>query len=377
MKDMALHVLWEEETNWIGPESGIIHLATAAIINALWDLWARIENKPVWKLLRDMTPEQLVSTVDFRYIRNILSEEEAIQMLRENESKKEECEEFLKKCGYPAYAADVGWLRYSYWKTAGLTKKFAKLDFKCFKVTVDQTEKGVKRCRAVRNVAGWQKQLMLDASQAWDVPEVANNVIRFNNFQPFCIEDALSPDDFLGIIYIKLNPEKKKFFTTGKMGANRVTFKGFHRLQAFCFWQLNVARLGGINEALAVYLMAKKLDDLDILEVPVWGCANGVGLGEMVQHLQMWDFVCLSQTTENRMIEFVNRNHGYFKNPVHIQNACYMPPKHSGFSTKLKDKFIVRWSYPGGTRWKYLFKTGHFKNENEENDSCSLASKRE
>ncbi|XP_029161965.1 mitochondrial enolase superfamily member 1-like [Nylanderia fulva] len=352
----------DAEFRWIGPECGVIHLATAAIVNALWDLWARIENKPVWKLLVDMTPEQLVSTVDFRYIKNILSEEEAIQMLKENESKKKLQEELLRKCGYPASTSDIGWVGYSYQKTRGLAKKFVKLNFNTFKVNVDNKIKNsVKRCRAVRDVAGWKnKRLILDASQAWDVLEVADNIQHFKHFKLFCIEDVMAPDDFVGVTFMKFD---KELFpcSIGKMCANRVIYKGFHKLKAFTFWQLNVARLGGVNEALAVYFMAKKKN------VSIWGYANGVGLGEMIQHLQMWDFVCLNQTTENRMIEFVNRNHGYFKNPVHIQNACYMPPKDSGFSTKLKDKFIVRWSYPDGTRWKYLFITKHFKNENEDN----------
>ncbi|XP_012522647.1 mitochondrial enolase superfamily member 1 [Monomorium pharaonis] len=357
---------WRQLTNdpelrCLGPECGVVHLATAAIVNALWDLWARIENKPVWQLLMDMTPEELVSTIDFRYIRDVVTEEEAIQMLRENQPRKEEKKKALQSKGYPAYTADVGYWSFGNQHIRSACKKFKKLGFENFKISVGYSiAESWQRCKLIRNVIGHKKTFLVDANQFWDTNEVVNAVKGFNPTFPVCIEDPTSTDDVLEHVNILNSLKKLKHpmkVTCGEMCTNRVQFKQFLKMSEISFWNINVGRLGGVNEALAVYFMAKKYN------IPVWGHAGGISLGEMIQHLQIWDAICLSQSTDNTMIEYVSHQHGYFEDPVFIRNASYLLPNRPGFSTRLKNKCLTRWSYPNGDRWNHLFKIKRLKNE--------------
>lgn len=338
----------EPQLRWIGPEKGVIHLATAAIINALWDMWARIEKKPVWKLLVDLTPEQLVSTIDFRYITDVITKEEAIQMLKENEKNKKKNEEFLMKNGYPAYTTQVGWLGYDDEKVKTLCKKFLDMGFTSFKAKVGQNLKDdIKRCRLIREIIGYENKLMLDANQVWDVNEAIEWMKQLKEFKPVWIEEPTSPDDILG--HAKIANELKSIgiaVATGEMCANRVMFKQLLQSKAIQFCQIDSARIGGINEILAVYLMAKKTG------VPVCPHAGGIGLCEMVQHLQMWDFISLSGTMTDRVIEYVDQQHEHFEDPVKLKNACYVPPATPGYSTKLKLNCTVNYSYPNGFIWQ-------------------------
>ncbi|XP_068976272.1 mitochondrial enolase superfamily member 1-like [Bombus flavifrons] len=346
----------ESQLRWIGPEKGVIHLATAAIINALWDLWARIENKPVWKLLTDLSPEQLVSTIDFRYITDVITKEEAVKLLKENQKGKEEREEMLRKNGYPAYTTQVGWLGYNDAKVKELCNKFLALGFTSFKVKVGQNVKDdVRRCRLVRDAIGHENKLMLDANQIWDINESIEWMKQLVKFKPIWIEEPTSPDDILG--HAKIANELRPYgigVATGEMCANRVMFKQLLQARAIDYCQIDSARIGGINEILAVYLMAKKMG------VPVCPHAGGVGLCEMVQHLQMWDFICLSASTENRVIEYVDQQHEHFEHPVCVQNASYMPPMSPGYSTKLNEECIKNYSYPNGEKWKDMYEQGLF-----------------
>ncbi|KMQ89858.1 mitochondrial enolase superfamily member 1-like protein [Lasius niger] len=337
----------DPQLRWIGPEKGVIHLATAAIINALWDLWARIENKPVWKLLTDMTPEKLVSTVDFRYIRDIVTEEQAIEMLRNNMIYKNTQESMLIRNGFPAYTTQVGWLGYSDEKVENLCKLYLDKGFTAFKAKVGQNlDDDIRRCEVIRKVIGYKNKLMLDANQVWEVDEAIEWMTKLAKYKPLWIEEPTSPDDNFGHSLIK---DKLKQYNigvaSGEMCANRVLFKQFLTF-GMDFCQIDSARIGGINEILAVYFMAKQKN------VPVCPHAGGVGLCEMVQHLQMWDYICLSQTTENRMIEYVDQQHEHFENPVQITNAHYMPPVNPGYSTKIKDECILKYAYPEGEYWK-------------------------
>ena len=347
----------ESQLRWIGPEKGVTHLATAAIINALWDLWARIENKPVWKLLTDLTPEQLVSTIDFRYITDVITKEEAIKMLKKNEKGKKEREEMLKKNGYPAYTTQVGWLGYSDEKVKTLCRKFLDLGFTSFKAKVGQDlNDDIRRCQLIRDMVGYENKLMVDANQIWDVNESIEWMKHLMKFKPTWIEEPTSPDDVLG--HAKIANELRPHgigVATGEMCANRVMFKQLLQAKAIDYCQIDSARIGGINEILSVYFMAKKMG------VPVCPHAGGVGLCEMVQHLQMWDFICLSATTENRVIEYVDQQHEHFEDPVRVQRACYMPPTSPGYSVKFKDDCITNYSYPDGEQWKYMFKEGIFQ----------------
>ncbi|XP_076287925.1 mitochondrial enolase superfamily member 1 [Lasioglossum baleicum] len=347
----------ESQLRWLGPEKGVTHLATAAIINALWDLWARLKNKPVWKLLVDLTPEELVSTIDFRYISDVVTKEEAIKMLKTCEKGKKDREELLKKSGYPAYTTQVGWLGYSDEKVKILCKKFLDLGFTSFKVKVGQDLKDdVRRCRLVREMIGDKNKLMMDANQVWDVDQSIAWMKGLKEFKPMWIEEPTSPDDILG--HAKIAEALRPYgigVATGEMCANRVMFKQLLQAKAIDYCQIDSARIGGINEILSVYFMSKKLG------VPVCPHAGGIGLCEMVQHLQMWDFVSLSGTTENRMIEYVDQQHEHFEQPVKIENACYMPPTCPGYSTKLTDNCLNNYVHPEGEQWKQMYAKGLFR----------------
>lgn len=346
----------ESQLRWIGPEKGVIHLATAAVINALWDLWGRIEGKPVWKLLADLSPEQLVSTIDFRYITDVITKEEAIELLRKSAAGKEDREELLKENGYPAYTTQVGWLGYSDEKVKNLCKKFLNLGFTHFKTKVGQNlQDDIRRCQLIREEIGYSNKLMVDANQIWDVNESIDWMKHLAKFKPLWIEEPTSPDDILG--HAKIAKELKPYgigVATGEMCANRVMFKQLLQAKAIDFCQIDSARIGGVNEILAVYLLAKKMN------VPVCPHAGGVGLCEMVQHLQMWDYICLSGTMTNRIIEYVDQQHEHFEDPVCIQNAHYMPSMSPGYSTKLKVDAIQNYVYPEGKEWKRMYSEGTF-----------------
>lgn len=252
----------ESQLRWIGPEKGVIHLATAAIINALWDLWARIEKKPVWKLLTDLTPEQLISTIDFRYITDVITKEEAIKLLKDNQKGKEEREMILRKNGYPAYTTQVGWLGYSDNKVKELCAKYLALGFTSFKAKVGQNlADDIRRCQLIREVIGYENKLMVDANQIWDINEAIEWMKQLIKFKPTWIEEPTSPDDVLG--HAKIANELRPHgigVATGEMCANRVMFKQLLQARAIDYCQIDSARIGGINEILSVYLMAKKLN---------------------------------------------------------------------------------------------------------------------
>ncbi|XP_046423831.1 mitochondrial enolase superfamily member 1-like [Neodiprion fabricii] len=346
----------DSQMRWIGPEKGVSHLATAAIINALWDLWARIEGKPLWKLLVDLTPEQLVSTIDFRYITDVITKDEAVAILKSNAQGKEEREKVLLKKGYPAYTTQVGWMGYSDEKVKDLCKKYLELGFTAFKVKVGiNLKEDIKRCRLIREVIGYKNKLMVDANQIWEVEEAIDWVKRLAEFKITWIEEPTSPDDVLGHARIAAELEPYGIgVATGEMCANRVMFKQLLQARAIKYCQIDSARIGGVNEILSVYFMALKLG------VPVCPHAGGVGLCEMVQHLQMWDFVALSGTSENRVIEYVDQQHEHFEDPTNVQNAHYMPPTAPGYSTKFKKQSVAEYEYPNGVAWQHMFKEGIF-----------------
>ncbi|KAL1116339.1 hypothetical protein AAG570_005834 [Ranatra chinensis] len=324
-KSMTSH----SQLRWIGPEKGVIHLATAAIVNALWDLWAKLEGKPLWRLLVEIPPEVLISTIDFTYISDVLSKDEALAMLKvgDNDQKEVRVQELLKS-GYPAYTTQAGWLGYSAEKRKDLCLKFLKKGFKGFKIKVGQDlEDDKARCQQVRDVIGYDNDLMVDANQKWDVPEAIAWMKELAVFKPLWIEEPTSPDDIIG--HSKIAQELKAYgigVATGEMCANRVMFKQFLQSGGMDFCQIDACRIGGVNELLSIYLMANKF------RVKVCPHAGGIGLCEMVQHLQMWDYVSVSRTMDGRSIEYVDQQHEHFKHPVVMQNACYLPPQVSHLS---------------------------------------------
>uniref|UniRef100_A0A671VH82 Mitochondrial enolase superfamily member 1 n=1 Tax=Sparus aurata TaxID=8175 RepID=A0A671VH82_SPAAU len=331
------------QMRWLGPEKGVIHLATAAVLNAVWDLWARAEGKPLWKLLVDMDPKQIVSCVDFRYITDALTEEEALDIL----VKAQEEDQMLKE-GYPAYTTSCAWIGYSDEQLKQLCTDALKSGWTKFKVKVGaDLEDDTRRCRLIRQMIGPDKTLMIDANQRWDVSEAIGWVSSLAEFKPLWIEEPTCPDDILGHAAIsKALAPLGIGVATGEQCQNRVMFKQFLQASALQFVQIDSCRLGSVNENLAVLLMAHKF------KVPVCPHAGGVGLCELVQHLILFDYICVSGSLSNRMCEYVDHLHEHFTSPVVIHDAHYMPPKDPGYSCEMLESSVKKHQYPEGDVWK-------------------------
>lgn len=336
----------DSQLRWLGPEKGVIHLATAAIVNAVWDLYAKTEKKPLWKLICDMRAEELVSCVDFTYLSDVITPEEAIAMLKAKEAGKAERIAYLMEHGYPAYTTSAGWLGYSEEKIRRLCREAKAAGWKYIKMKVGSNlEDDMRRAGIIREEIGDEIRLMMDANQKWDVQQAIQNMKQLACFDPWFIEEPTSPDDILGHKAIReaIAPVK---VATGEHCHNRVIFKQLFQSAAIDFCQIDSCRLGGVNEILAVLLMAAKF------EVPVCPHAGGVGLCEYVQHLSMVDYVMISGTMENRIIEYVDHLHEHFMDPVVIKNACYMPPAAPGYSIRMKPDSMLAHAYPEGAVWK-------------------------
>ena len=335
----------DSQLRWLGPEKGVVHLALAAIVNAVWDLYGKVEGKPVWKLLADMTPKQLVSCIDFRYITDALTPEEAFEMLDRHARTKGERERELLRTGYPAYTTSVGWMGYSDDKVRAACRDAIAEGWTHFKVKVgaDPTD-DARRVGLVREAIGPTRTLMVDANQRWDVGEAIARMQDLARFQPLWIEEPTSPDDVLGHAAIA-RAVQPIGVATGEHCANRVIFKQLLQAKAISFCQIDSCRLGGVNENLAVMLMAAKFG------VPVCPHAGGVGLCELVQHLSMFDYIAITATMENRVTEFVDHLHEHFVDPVVIRQARYMAPQRPGYSTEIKPASRVQYRYPDGPVW--------------------------
>ncbi|CAL8293601.1 unnamed protein product [Lota lota] len=335
------------QLRWIGPEKGVIQLATAALLNAVWDLWARAEGKPLWKLLVDMSPEQVVSCIDFRYITDALTEQEALDLLRKAQPGKAEREQQMLKEGYPAYTTSCAWLGYSDQQLTQLCTEALASGWSRFKVKVGaDLEDDERRCRLIRQMIGLDKTLMIDANQRWDVGEAIRWVTSLAPFRPLWIEEPTSPDDILGHATIsKALAPLGIGVASGEQCHNRVMFKQFLQASALQFVQIDSCRLGSVNENLAVLLMAHKF------QVPVCPHAGGVGLCELVQHLILFDYISVSADLNNRMCEYVDHLHEHFTSPVVIRNAHYLPPKDPGYSCEMLESSVETHQFPGGEVW--------------------------
>jgi len=337
----------ESQLRWLGPEKGVIHLALAAIVNAVWDLYAKAERKPLWKLLADMTPEQLVSTIDFRYITDALTPEEAIDILARQAAGKHDREAQLLKTGYPAYTTSAGWMGYSEDGIRSLVREALAEGWTHFKVKVGGApEDDARRVGLVREEIGPDRVLMIDANQNWDVGEAIERVNELARFKLWWIEEPTSPDDVLGHAAIAKGVRPAGVgVATGEHCANRIIFKQLLQAQAIDFCQIDSCRLGGVNENLAVILMAAKFG------VPVCPHAGGVGLCEYVQHLSMFDYLAVTGTMDGRVTEFVDHLHEHFEEPVVIRNARYMPPTGPGYSITIKPESREQYRFPAGPVW--------------------------
>jgi L-fuconate dehydratase len=338
-------VVGDSQLRWVGPEKGVIHLATAAVVNAVWDLWAKAERKPLWKLLADMSPEEIVRCVDFRYITDAITPQEALALLRERAPARAQRERQLLAEGYPAYTTSAGWLGYSDEKIRRLCREGMAEGWSHFKIKVGRDlADDVRRAALIREEIGPARKLMVDANQVWDVGEAIASMRELARFDPWWIEEPTSPDDVLGHAAIA-RAVAPIGVATGEHCQNRVVFKQLMQANAISFCQIDACRLGGVNEVLAVLLMAAKFG------IPVCPHAGGVGLCEYVQHLSMFDFVCVSGSMEDRIVEYVDHLHEHFLDPVVIRGGRYMPPTAPGYSITMRPESLAEYAYPSGSAW--------------------------
>ncbi|MEU0510834.1 MULTISPECIES: L-fuconate dehydratase [Amycolatopsis] len=326
--------LWRElvhdsQLRWLGPEKGIMHMAIGAAVNALWDLRAKREGKPLWQLLSSLTPEEIADLVDFRYLTDALTRDEALEILRAAQPGRAEREARLLSEGYPAYTTTPGWLGYDDDKLARLCREAVDDGFRQIKLKVGaDLDEDLRRLRIAREVCGPDVRIAVDANQRWDVGDAIAWIERLRPFDLAWIEEPTSPDDILGHAAIA-EAVAPIPVATGEHGANRVLFKQLLQAKALSVLQLDATRVAGVNENIAILLLAAKFG------VRVCPHAGGVGLCEAVQHLAMFDFVAVSGTTEDRMIEFVDHLHEHFVTPVDVHSGRYFAPKAPGAGTEM------------------------------------------
>lgn len=333
------HITSDSQLRWIGPDKGAIHLATGAVVNAVWDLWAKAVGKPVWQLVGEMSPAELVRCIDFRYITDCITPDEALALLTERAVGKAERLATLQREGYPCYTTSAGWLGYGDEKLRRLCQEAVDAGFNHVKLKVGRDKADdIRRLAIAREVLGPDRHLMIDANQVWDVGQAVDWLKDLAFAKPWFIEEPTSPDDIEGHRVIRESVAPMQV-ATGEMCQNRILFKQFIMRGAIDVVQIDACRLGGVNEILAVMLMAAKYN------LPVCPHAGGVGLCEYVQHLSMIDFLSIAGTREGRVIEYVDHLHEHFKDPCVIQNAAYMPPTAPGFSIEMLPETLVQFAF--------------------------------
>ena len=336
----------ESQLRWLGPEKGVVHLAAAAVVNAVWDVWARLEKKPVWQLVSDLSPEQFVSTIDFRHVRDAIDEVFAIEFLKRQSDGKEARIASLLERGYPSYTTSVGWLGYSDQELETLCGRAVQDGWQAIKLKVGQLlEDDIRRLEIARRVVGPHVKIMIDANQVWEVSDAIAWVSELSRFEPVWIEEPTSPDDILGHRKIREKLPNGIGVATGEHCHNRIMFKQFLEAGAIDYVQLDGCRLAGLNEVLAVLLLAAKH------EIPVCPHAGGVGLCEYAQHYSMIDYVTVSGAWERRWTEHAGALHEHFETPIQMVNGRYRAPLEPGFSVRMKPGSISRYRYPDGHYW--------------------------
>ena len=336
------HVTSDSQLRWIGPDKGAIHLATGAVVNAVWDLWAKAVGKPVWRLVADMSPEELVRCIDFRYITDCITPEEALALLEQRADGKAARLQDLLANGYPCYTTSAGWLGYDDAKLRRLVQQAVDAGFSHVKLKVGRDRADdVRRLAVAREVLGPDRQLMIDANQVWDVDQAIEWLQALSFAKPWFIEEPTSPDDVEGHRRIREAMRGSMQVATGEMCQNRILFKQFIMRGAVDVVQIDACRLGGVNEVLAVMLMAAKHG------LKVCPHAGGVGLCEYVQHLSMIDYLCIAGTKEGRVIEYVDHLHEHFVDPCVVRGAAYMPPQRPGYSIEMKPQSLAAHTHRG------------------------------
>jgi len=292
-----------------------------------------------------MTPDELVRCIDFRYISDALSPERAREILQEKSSSRPERINNLLEVGYPAYTTSAGWLGYSDDKLRQLCRDAIAAGWSHFKIKVGRDiNDDIHRARIIREEIGYDRFLMMDANQVWDVDVAIENMHKLAEFKPLWIEEPTSPDDVLG--HARIAREIAPIgVATGEMCQNRVLFKQLMQADAIEFCQIDSCRIGGVNEVIAVILMAEHFG------IKVCPHAGGVGLCEHVQHLAMFDYVCVSGTTEGRLVEYVDHLHEHFVDPVRMKDGHYMAPELPGYSITMKQETLDEFAFPNGPLW--------------------------
>jgi len=344
MGGMWRRLVGDSQLRWLGPEKGVIHLATAAVVNAVWDLYARARGKPLWKLLADLPPEEIVALVDFRYLTDALTPTQALELLRAKAPTRQEREARLLADGYPAYATSPGWLGYDDDKLRRRCREAVEAGFTHVKLKVGASlQDDLRRLRIAREAIGPDAGLALDANQVWSVPEAIAWMGELARFQPWWIEEPTSPDDILGHAAIAraIAPIR---VVTGEHVPNRVVFKQLLQAGAVAACQVDACRLAGVNEVVAVLLLAARFG------VPVCPHAGGVGLCELVVHLSAFDYVAVSGSLDERMIEYVDHLHEHFTEPVRVEGGRYLLPRAPGYASMTR-RALDEHRFPDGPAW--------------------------
>ncbi len=336
----------DSQLRWLGPEKGVIHLAMAAVVNAVWDTLARRAGKPLWKYMVDMTPQEIVRAVDFRHIQDELTPDQALSLLQLKEAGRNKREAYLLEYGYPAYVTSAGWLGYDEQTIRQRCREAIAEGWQHFKIKVGADHAAdMHRCRIIREEIGSERKLMLDANQVWEIDEAIERMNALAQFNPWWIEEPTSPDDILGHARIAkaLHPIG---IATGEHCHNRVMVKQLLQAGAVDFLQIDGCRLGGVNEVIAVMLLAAKFD------VPVCPHAGGVGLCEHVQHFSAFDYIAVSGSLDNRITEYADHLHEHFVQPVQMRGGYYVLPKTPGLGVEMHAQSMHRFEFPGGEIWK-------------------------
>ena len=335
----------DTQLRWLGPEKGVLHLATAAVVNAVWDLWAKRVGKPVWKLLCDLSPEELVGCVDFRYIEDALSREEALDLLRDARRGAAAREAEIVASGYPAYTTSAGWIGYSDDKVEARVREALAAGFTHIKMKVGaDIESDDRRAGLIRQALGPDGVLMMDANQVWGVDEALAAMKRLGVHDPWWIEEPTSPDDVLAHARIRREIAPIRV-ATGEHVQNRVIFKQLFQAQAIDICQIDACRIGGVNEAIAVLLLAAKHG------IPVCPHAGGVGLCEYVQHLAFFDYIAVSGSLDDRVVEWVDHLHEHFRHPAVVRDGRYLAPTAPGYSIEMLPASLDEHAFPEGPVW--------------------------
>ena len=333
------------QLRWLGPEKGVVHMAVAAIFNALWDLIAKKNKKPLWKFVTESKPEDIMSWLTFKYIEDVMTKDDAFKILSDNQKFIKDRTKKILEEGYPSYTTAAGWLGYSDKKIVQLLNEYMSRGWKHFKVKVgNDLEADVKRLQLIRNTVGKECSIMVDANQQWSVEQSIKHINAYKKFNLLFVEEPTSPDDVLGFTKIKKSVGDVKL-ATGEACGGRIMFKQFLESGSMNICQIDSCRLGSINEILTVLLMAHKLN------VPVFPHAGGVGLCEYVQHLCMIDYVLINGKKENKVVEYQDSLHEHFIYPCEIRNGNYMPPKDHGYSIEMNQESVNKYNFPNGNYW--------------------------